>query len=178
MKYIFNLLMLLILSFSTWVSAADIKVNFTGSIRGTTCSIETNNLNVDLGLWLLKGGGSNFPVGDTTDWVEFELQFVCNSVNNQVSGSLRGVPASDNKSFALDNVEGKATGMGIQIEAYSTERKQWEAKNVNEVSTLLGSRATVVGSNSIKLRAHYKSLADNATAGKANASITFLVQNN
>ncbi len=180
MKRIINILIIVLSSwsFSTVAADATVKVNFGGSIRGGTCKIVTNNLNVDLGTWLLTSNGSNFPKDSTTDWVEFDLLFNCSSDGSQISGKLEGTPASDRKLFELDDIAGKATGMAIEIEAYSTERNRWEAKSTNQVSVLLSSKAASTGSNNVKFRARYKQLGTNATAGKANASITFVVQNN
>ncbi|MBP6122078.1 MULTISPECIES: fimbrial protein [Providencia] len=181
MKQIINLLLISVLSicsFSSFAVDYVTKAKFRGSIKGGTCKIVTSNLNVDLGTWLLTNNGSNFPKDSTTDWVEFDLSFNCGSDGSQISGKLEGTPASDRKLFELDDIAGKATGMAIEIEAYSTERNRWEAKSTNQVSVLLSSKAASTGSNNVKFRARYKQLGSSATAGKANASITFVVQNN
>lgn len=182
MKHNLNLFVLFFISLMPMnVMAVDayIKVNFTGSIKGETCSISSAAQGVDLGMWFLEGDGSNFPRNSVTDWVEFDLVFNCSTVNRQVSGALEGTPAAlDRKLFELDQTEGSASGMAIQVEAYSPERKRWEAKNANEVSTLISAAGTISGTNTVQLRARYKQLANSATPGTANASITFVVRNN
>lgn len=160
------------------VFADNVRVNYTGSIKAAACNIITNNLNVELGTWLLTGNGSNFPAGSTTDWVEFELTFNCPLQSSQIIGSLQGTPASNKNLFKLDDISDKATGMAIEIESYSQENNRWEAKNANEISVLLSSKAVINGINKLKLRARYKQLENKATPGKANASITFVVQSN
>lgn len=178
MKYIYSIFIISILAMVPLISfaadpATSVKVNFTGSIKGSTCKIVTDNLNVNLGVWLIYGMSKN----STTEWEEFDLEFTCTS-GSQIVGKLQGTQASDGRSFAIDQGDGAATGMAIQIEAYSTERRVWEAKRNNSVSVLLSSKATSNGANKVKFRANYKLLADAATAGNANASITFVVENN
>lgn len=173
----FILCVLPFLSYSVFANDS-VRVNYTGSIKAAACSIQTSDLNIELGTWLLTGSGSNFPAGSTTDWVEFELTFNCKMQSSQVVGSLQGVPASDKNLFKLDDIANAASGMAIQIESYSPERNRWEAKNANELSVLLSSKEVANGINKLKLRARYKQLENRATPGKANASITFLVQSN
>ncbi|NBM56720.1 fimbrial protein [Proteus sp. G2669] len=178
-KSVIQCILFALVFFSFSVFASDsVKVNYTGSIKAAACSIETNNLNVELGTWLLTGNGNNFSAGSTTDWVEFELVFNCKMQSSQVVGSLQGAPASDKNLFKLDDIANAASGMAIQIEAYSPERNHWEAKNANELSVLLSSKEVANGINKLKLRARYKQLENTATPGKANASITFVVQSN
>ncbi len=165
------------LSYSVFANDS-VRVNYTGSIKAAACSIQTNDLNIELGTWLLSGNGSNFPAGSTTDWVEFELTFNCKMQSSQVVGSLQGSPASDKNLFKLDDIANQALGMAIQVESYSPERNRWEAKNANEISVLLSSKEVANGINKLKLRARYKQLENRATPGKANASITFVVQSN
>lgn len=176
MNRLFVMLIILVLPSLSWCSFASVnigtvKVNFSGSIRGSSCKIVTNNLNVDLGVWLTYGK----PKNSTTEWEEFDLEFNCTS-GSQVVGKLQGVTASDGRSFAIDSGNGAATGMAIQIEAYSNNR--WELKKNNDVTVLLNSTATTNGSNKVKFRANYKILSDSVTAGNANATITFVVENN
>ncbi|WP_369310241.1 fimbrial protein [Providencia rettgeri] len=182
MKYIFNLLIALAISLvSLHVLAADdrVKVNFSGSINAYSCNVSSAAQNVNLGIWFLEGDGSNFPRNSATDWVEFELNFNCLGGYRQVIGAIEGTPSTLNRNFfALDNIEGSATGMAIEIEAYSPERKRWEPKNPNEVSTLIGMANITYGNNVVQLRARYKQLANVATPGYANASVTFVVRNN
>lgn len=165
------------LSYSVFANDS-VRINYTGSIKAAACSIQTSDLNIELGTWLLTGNGSNFSAGSTTDWVEFELTFNCKMQSSQVVGSLQGVPASDKNLFKLDDIANAASGMAIQIESYSPERNRWEAKNANELSVLLSSKEVANGINKLKLRARYKQLENRATPGKANASITFVVQSN
>lgn len=182
MKNIFkSLISIASLLISVNVLAADayVKVNFTGSMIGQTCSVSSAAQNVDLGVWFLGGDGSHFPRNAVTDWVEFDLVFNCSTANAQVIGALEGTSAKqDRKLFEIDTTEGAATGMAIQIEAYFPERNRWEAKDANIVSTLISTGGTTSGSNNVRLRARYKQLDNVATAGHANASITFVVKNN
>lgn len=182
MKHIPNLViafLLFLVSKNGIAADAYIKVNFTGSIQAQTCSVSSAAQSVDLGMWFLEGNGSNFPRNSVTDWVEFDLVFSCFTANRQIVGALEGTPAElDRKLFEIDKSDGSASGMAIQVEAYSDERKRWEEKNANEVSMLVSSSGTTSGSNTVRLRARYKQLANSATAGPANASITFVVRNN
>lgn len=182
MKNIFkSLISIASLLISVNVLAADayVKVNYTGSIKGLTCGVSSAAQSINLGIWFLEGNGSNFPRNSVTDWVEFDLVFNCITSNRQVIGAIEGTPAKlDSKLFALDDTEDSASGMAIQIEAYSPERKRWEAKNANEVSTLISTGSTTSGNNIVQLRARYKQLDNVATPGYANASVTFVVRNN
>nr|WP_282554337.1 hypothetical protein [Providencia sp. G1(2023)] len=57
------------------------------------------------------------------------MAFNCSPDKRQVVGVLEGTPAElDNKLFELDKSAGSASGMAIQIEAYSPENKRWEEK--------------------------------------------------
>ncbi len=160
-------------------SAADtnVKVNYSGTIKIPACDITSTNTNVDLGTWLLTGNGSNFPAGSTTDWTEFELVFNCHSSMSRISGSLQGTSASDNTSFELDKTPGAASGMAIQIEYFSAPANRWEAADANKISQFLAVKQTQSGTNRLKFRARYKQLAAKATTGKANTSVTFVVEN-
>ncbi|APC13075.1 MULTISPECIES: fimbrial protein [Providencia] len=181
MNYIINLLVFLFSLTYMNVLVADeyIKVNFSGSIKAKSCTVFSAAQNIDLGTWFLEGNGRNFARDSVTDWVEFDLAFNCSPDKRQVVGVLEGTPAElDNKLFELDKSAGSASGMAIQIEAYSPENKRWEEKNANEVSTLISFAGTTSGMNTVQLRARYKQLADSATGGDANASITFVVRNN
>lgn len=182
MKYTFSLLLfflLLIASFTVRSANTSVKVNYTGSIKGQTCPVSSDVQNVNLGIWFLEGKGSNFPRNSVTDWVNFELVFRCLSGYRHISGALEGTPAKlDRKLFELDDTDISAKGMAIQVESYSPERKRWEALNANEVHYLVSVAGTVAGDNIIQLRARYKQLANEATPGNANASITFVVRSN
>lgn len=64
MKHNLNLFVLFFISLMPMnVMAVDayIKVNFTGSIKGETCSISSAAQGVDLGMWFLEGGWKQFP---------------------------------------------------------------------------------------------------------------------
>lgn len=183
MKYLFNLFIISLLSLTFYspfsMANSSVKVNFTGSIKARACNVRTDAQGVDLGMWLLSGAGGNFQKGSETDWVEFELEFNCSSLGRQIAGQFQGNPAgADPTLFELDAGEGNATGMAIQIEAYSPQRNRWEASNANAGSTIVGASSTTLGSQMIKFRARYKQLADKATGGPANASVTFVVQSN
>ncbi|HHR6078687.1 TPA: fimbrial protein [Providencia alcalifaciens] len=152
----------------------EIKVSFEGAINVSTCKISTNDLDVDLGVWLLQ----TFAQDKKTQWVEFDLTFQCPSAGSKIAGQLQGTQASDGTSFAIETGNDTAKGMGLEIEAYLPERKVWETQKANTISELVSVKGTSAGTNTIKFRARYKQLNSALTAGKANASVTFVIQNN
>lgn len=184
MKYLLNVFMIFLFSsaflpFSAIAASETVKVNFTGSVKVRSCSVNSQAQNVDLGMWLLHSAGGSFQKGSETDWVEFEMQFSCFTGGRQIAGQLQGTAAKlDSKLFELDAGEGNAAGMAIQVEFYSPERSRWEASNANANSIQVSATSAGAGMQVVKFRARYKQLADVATAGAANASVTFVMQSN
>lgn len=169
--------LLFVSQFSFAASTGSAKVNFTGSIIGTSCGITTNNLNVQLGVWALNSKGSRISVGDTTEWVEFDLVFQCAKSTMKVNGILQGTAApKNNNAFAITPSSTQATGMAIQVEYYNEDSNSWVEVGPNKSNTFRSASKVVTGENIVRYRARYLIISEEQTPGTANTSVTYVVE--
>lgn len=151
--------------------AQDSKLNVSGSITSTTCTLDTPNLDVDMGRVGVKdilavGVGSRIPAFQSVT-----IDLTCQAGAN-VSMTLQdaGNPASTSPYIALDTAGGVA-GIGIQL---------LRAGDGSEVplgpsASWVVARNVSAGKLSIPLQAHYYRSATTVSAGNVNAGALFTV---
>lgn len=163
-----------LIGYSFWASAnSTVRVNYTGVIKPGTCSVQVKNPNIDLGLWFLY---ELDPKKSWTDWVEFDVQFNCNSRIQSLYGTLQGNQSRNAFYFALDEGDDTAQGIVLHIESYSVE-KNWETMRPNSSTILLTNKDAQEPSGKIRFRARYYLLGKEQTGGIANASVTLVLEN-
>lgn len=155
--------------FATSAIASNGAVNFTGTITDEVCTIDTDSVNQTVPMGNI-GSNSFKAAGDTAGAKSFKL--VLKDCPPSVTGAtvrFDGEQASgDNGVLALTAGNETATNVGIQIT---------DAKNkVVPLYTDSSSYPLVsTGPNTLSFRAAYIALADEVTAGNANAVTQFTI---
>lgn len=156
--------------FSFCTMAADGQVNFIGEIIDQGCKVVNGSSN-PLAVTLGKVAKSSFNgKGSTTAATKFALQLTdCPETVKSASVKFDGNPVDgDNTVLALTQVEGAATGVGIQL-----------SDDSNTVLPLFtASKEYVLKSgdtNNLDFIAHYIATANDVTAGPANSTASFTI---
>lgn len=148
--------------------AADGTVNFTGAITDTACKIDTASKDQTVDLGKISAAAFN-KAGSTAGAKQFILTI--NECPTDVKAAMvrfdgTQVPGND-AVLALNNDEGKATNVGIQI-----------SDNDNNVINLYQNSsafALTAGDNKLNFTARYYALADVVNPGVANAVTNFTI---
>ncbi|MEL4014910.1 fimbrial protein [Dryocola clanedunensis] len=148
--------------------AADGTVNFTGSITGTACKIDTASKDQTVDLGKISSTAFN-EAGSTAGAKQFIIKI--NECPEGVKAAMvrfdgTQVPGND-AVLALNNDAGKATNVGIQI-----------SDNDNNVINLYQNSsvfALTTGDNKLNFTARYYALAKDVTPGVANAVTNFTI---
>lgn len=154
-------------SFSaTQAMAAAGQVKFEGKITGTTCTIvndATNPLDVTLGEY----GANEFKnAGDATVPLKFDILLKgCPASATQASVNFGG--ASDTANPDLLKVTGTTPAGGVAIQLYDSARAELP------LGTPSAKNPLVVGDNTLKFYAGYKSTSATVTEGEANGVADF-----
>ncbi|MBG5919301.1 fimbrial protein [Providencia stuartii] len=160
-------------------ATAMVNIHYKGSIKYSTCGIKTQNINVDLGTWLTKSqNGFGSAQNTQSDWVEFTLDFECPDSMSLLNGQFQGASESSGKYLSLDKGNGYSTGAAIEIQSYENASHRWVNRNINTLYNFMKNEAVNKGNTSLKVRARYVQTNTKLTQGKANASVTFVVQAN
>ena len=154
---------------SNVTQAADGNIQFNGTIIDAACTVSPTSASQTVNLGQVSDQAFN-AVGDTAAAQVFQIDLTsCPASATSASVRFDGTPyQGDNSSLALTDVNGAATGVGIQIR---------DADNsvlplfTNSRSVTLSQTAT----NSLKFSAAYVANAATVTAGPADAAATFSV---
>ncbi|MGI3429117.1 fimbrial protein [Providencia stuartii] len=160
-------------------ASATVMVNYTGSIKHSTCGIKTRNISVDLGTWLTnspRGFGS--AINSQSEWIEFTLEFDCPDKMSVLNGQFQGVSESNGRYLSLDKGDGYSTGAAIELQSYENSLHNWVNRDINTLYNFMQNEAINKGNTELKVRARYVQTNSKITQGKANASVTFVVQAN
>ncbi|UHM93644.1 fimbrial protein [Rahnella victoriana] len=157
----------LVCCMSIYAHAADITMNFSGTIKSGSCSVTTPTLNVDLG----DVGTQSF---DSEGGVSRQLKLIPISLDCPDGGpdsatiTFSGTPSSDPTLLALDKDSDSASGVAIRI----ADRIGTKVNLGEPSETHLDA-----GMNSILYNAQYESLGNRSqiVAGKANATAEFTI---
>lgn len=168
----------LLLSLSSY-ALATVSVNYKGSIKHSSCGIKTQNVSVDLGTWLTNSkSGFGYEVNSQSEWIEFMLEFDCPDTMSLINGQFQGMSESSGKYLALDTGSGYSTGAAIELQSFENSSGSWVNREMNTLYNFMKDEAVNQGSTSLKVRARYVQTNSKLTQGKANASVTFVIQAN
>lgn len=156
----------LVLSQCNIAFSAEGTVNITGDIHNNTCTVNTKDLNVDMGSIAAK---QFYTAGVSTTPVKFSIALKdCGAAAKSVAVIFSGTAAATGSSLlALDKTTGAATGLGIAI---LDDKKS--AIPVNSASHGYPLIAGVAAAT-LDFFAQYTSFNQKVTAGVASASVTF-----
>lgn len=169
-----------------------------GSISVTSSSCRTQDYNVNLGSHKI---GELPTKGSTTKWINSDINlYSCPAFRGYYSGYRGNIISTENKqtfpdkspneikvrikpanpiisaypgTFAIDNIPGAASGVGIQLAFGDTGE---DFVSFNTLKTFSQPVTEKAGTVTIPLRARYIRVDDRISAGLANGAATFMIE--
>ncbi|EAT6372280.1 type 1 fimbrial protein, partial [Salmonella enterica] len=147
---------------------ANVILNGVNNISAVSCDIVTPNIDVSLGEHQKREFSSP---GTVTEWIDFSISLECNmGTNISITVNAKADDSGSPGVIKLDNNEGTATGIGIQLFMQKIDGTNGPV----DLTNLIGyGKVLVNGTKEMKFQARYYQTAKTVTAGVANATATF-----
>lgn len=156
-------------SFCSSVQASDGTINFTGSITDKTCTIDSGSKNLNVPLGNVSKTSLNGAPGMKSSPTNFQIGLSgCPETAKAATVKFDGkVTGTDQSLLALNDVEGVATGVGIEI----------SDMNNNPIALHTASPEFILaqGANTLKFVARYVSTGPVVTTGPADGTSQFTI---
>lgn len=149
-------------------SIFNVTLNGNNTISSVGCDVMVPNIGVQLGKHRIQ----EFDQKSVTEWTDFDISLDCDK-NTPISITINATPdisSSTPDIIKLDNDEGSASGIGIQLFMQDVNGLSQQVK-LNK-SQAYGS-AFNNGINVIKFQARYYKIVPQVNPGIANATVTF-----
>lgn len=150
-------------------AADNVTLNFTGTIRGAACSVDSLSTNIPVTL-----GNINTTVfsnaGNVSPAVNFSIKLICpaNSTNT-ANVTFSGHQDSTNATLLALDSGATASGVAVQLAEH-------DGTPIN-LGTNSANTPLIVGTNTLPFQARYKSVVaqSNISGGTANATAQFTI---